>query len=217
MPNLKSIVENEQYRIGCTGQTVYVYDKNGAELGKFKDLIYAYTAAISPLGNIFVVKSQEGRLAVYSLETMSLLKKFRFSKVNYSQDDGCCFSPDGKYFLNVERQGDDLHSAISVYAVSDFSLVSRIFLGESMMIEHIQELDGEYYVLGFLRGDDGVITSPFVAKYKNGAICDVKRITNAESEFYWEHIYRTMFGWWQNDNKKPCIVHTLGKLWSFQE
>ncbi len=120
MPRFKSIIENEKYSVGCTGQTVWVWDKNDTVLAKFKDLIYAHKAVFSPTRDIFVVKSTQGRLAVYSLETMSLVKKFRFSKVQYSQDDGCCFSPDGRYFLNVERQGDDLHSVISV-------ILSRIF------------------------------------------------------------------------------------------
>ena len=80
MPRFKSIIENEKYGVGCTGQTVWVWDKNDTVIAKFKDLIYAYRAAFSPRGDIFVVKSTEAWLAVYSLETMSLIKKFRFSK-----------------------------------------------------------------------------------------------------------------------------------------
>ena len=215
MPRFKSIIENEKYSVGCTGQTVWVWDKSDTVLAKFKDLIYANKAVFSPTRDTFVVKSTEGRLAVYSLETMSLIKKFRFSKVSYSQDDGFCFSPDGKYFLNVERHGDDLHSAISVYDASDFSLSSRLTVDESMMIEHIQEALGEYYVLGFLRGDDGVITCGFVAKYGNGEICDVMKISDAEREFYWEHLYQTMFGYRLDDGQKVKKVHTLADLWTY--
>ena len=46
---------NNCYSVGCTGQTVYLFDKNGNEIKKFKDLIYGYTPMISPDGKIFVV------------------------------------------------------------------------------------------------------------------------------------------------------------------
>lgn len=207
MPRFQGIIENEKYTIGCTGQTVWVWDKNDTVLTKFKDLIYADRAAISPCGDIFVVKSVAGRLAVYSLETLSLRQKIRFSRVNVSQDDGFCFSPDGKYFLNVERQEDDLHSAISIYNTSDFSLVSRTLLGEDLMISHIQEVEGEYYVLGF----------DFVAKYKNNEICDIRRVTSAEQEFYWEHLNQTMFGMMLDDGQEIKAVHTLRDLWEYRK
>ena len=103
MKNFWGFTTNGKYSVGCTGQTVYLYDKNGNELAKFKDIIYAYTPMISPDGTLFVVKSTEGRLAVYSLETFSLIKKFRFSKVDGAQDDGFCFSPNGKFFINIEH------------------------------------------------------------------------------------------------------------------
>ena len=80
MPLFKSIIKNENYSIGCTGQTVWVWDKNDTVIAKFKDLIYAYRALISPRGDIFIVRSNDGRLAVYSLENLLLIKKFRFSK-----------------------------------------------------------------------------------------------------------------------------------------
>lgn len=178
-----NVIKNEQFRIGCTGRTVWVFDKNGAVLAKFKDLNYAYQAAISPRGDLLAVKSGQGWLAFYSLKELALVKKFRFSRVNFAQDDGFCFSSDGKYLLNIERHGDDLHSAISVYDTADLSLASRVLQGEAMMIEHIRALDGRYYVLGFLRGDDLTIRSHCVAKYENGRVCDVFEITEAEYDF----------------------------------
>ena len=66
MKNFKGYIKTDQFKIGCTGQTVYIYDKDGNEVKKFKDLIYAYASAVSPLGDLLVVKSTEGRLAVYS-------------------------------------------------------------------------------------------------------------------------------------------------------
>ena len=184
MPKFVSYISNGVYYIGFTGRTVYVYDKNGKELAKFKDLTYAYYAVMSPCGDMFVLKSTDGRLAVYSLETLSLIKKFRFSKVNYSQDDGACFSADGKYFINIERQGDDLHSAISIYDVIDFSRVSLFTLGDSAMIGEIERVDGEFYVLGFWRDADFVITENFVAKFKEGKLYTPVNITPNEYAHY---------------------------------
>ena len=207
MPRFVSYISNGIYDIGCTGHTVYVYDKNGTELAKFKDLIYAYYAVISPCGDILVVKSTDGRLAVYSLEGLSLVKKFRFSKVNYAQDDGFCFSADGKYFINIERQSDDLHSVISVYDTSDFGVISQISLGDSGMVQAIEQVDGEFYVLGFWRDTNLIITQNFVAKYKDGKICESVNITQNDYEYYNELILNKRRG-------ESVKNHTLATLWN---
>ena len=199
-------VSNNEFSVGCTGQTVFLYDMDGNELGKFKDIIYGYTPMISPDGTLFVVKSTEGRLAVYSLETLSLIKKFRFSKVDGAQDDGFCFSADGKYFINIERQGDDLHSAISVYDTAGFSRVSQFLLGDIGMLEDIEQVDGELYVIGFWRNSDLIITENFVAKYTEGKISEPVNITKNEYEYYNELLLNKKKG----DNVKN---HTLATLW----
>lgn len=169
-----SYISNSEYSVGTTGQTVYLYDKDGNELNKFKDIKYGYTPMFSPDGKIFVVKSTAGWSAVYSLETKSLVKKFRFSKYDAAQDDGFCFSPDGKLFVNIERHhgGDNLQWALSVYNTEDFSLCSRLMLPDHMALSYIEydyETD-EYYCMGCI---SGVPDSDFVAKYKNNAIVDV--------------------------------------------
>lgn len=210
MPSFTSIVENEKYTVGCTGQAVWVGDKSDTVLAKFKDMRYAYMAAISPSGDIFVVKSVEGELAVYSFESVSLVKKFRFSKVNCAQDGGFCFSLDGKYLLNVEQHAP--HSAISVYDTVDFSLVARLTVDDSMMLSHIQQVDGTYYVLGRLRDGDAF---GFVAQYKNDEICNMFGITEAEVAFYEKHLYQTMFGSYLNDGEEIKFIQTLGGLWEF--
>ena len=218
-------VSNNEFSVGCTGQTVFLYDKDGNELGKFKDIIYGYTPMISPDGTLFVVKSTEGRLAVYSLETLSLIKKFRFSKVNFSQDDGFCFSPDGKMFFNVERQKDDLHSAISVYNTFDFSLANQILLGEDMMLDHI-EFDKEtnkYYVLGFMRNADLIIEHGFVAEFEDNQIKNITAISKNEYDFYCSYKHLEIMGfsekayqWSYMDcelDKLKSMNHTLANLY----
>lgn len=184
---------NGQFSIGCTGQTVYLLDETGKEINKFKDITYGYTPMISPDGKFFVVKSTAGRLAVYSLETLSLIKKFPFSKVDCAQDDGFCFSSDGRLFFNVERQGDDLHSAISVYDTSDFSRISQLLCEEDKMIHHIEfnKETHEYFVLGSSGGEEGY---DFVGKYKENSIIDIVEISEDECDFYAKYKHLELMG-----------------------
>ena len=184
MKNFWSYIENGKYGIGCTGQTVYVYDQNKTELAAFKDLPYAYKAAFSPRGDIFAVKTTNGKLAVYSLEPLSLIQTFRYSNVVHSQDDGFCFSPDGKYFINIERHIDPMHSAISVYDTADFSKESKILLYKNIVPTQIEVTDGEFYVLGFLRGSGNISYRCFVGKFADGQIKDIRIISKHDGWFY---------------------------------
>ena len=187
---------NGDFSVGCTGQTVYLYDKNNNELKKFKDIIYAYAPVFSPDGQLFVVKSTDGRLAAYSLATLDLINKFRFSRVDGAQDDGFCFSPDSRLFINLERQKDDLHSAISFYDTTDFSLVKQIFIGEEMMLNYIEfDIDLNcYYVLGFIRDENLIINHGFVAKFADYKIENITAITEEEYDFYSTYKHLEMLG-----------------------
>ena len=112
------------------------------------------------------------------METFSLIKKFRFSKVDGAQDEGFCFSPDGKYFINIESQGDGLHCAISVYNADDFSRVSQLILEEKVMLNHIEFDDStkEYYVLGIIHGN---VNHSLIAKYQDNSIVNLIQITES--------------------------------------
>lgn len=212
MPQFKSIIKNENYRIGCTGQTVWVWDKNDTVIAKFKDLIYAYRALISPRGDIFIVRSSEGRLAVYSLENLSLIKKFRFSKEEESGDYGCCFSPDGKYFFNIEKYKSCWNSTLAIYDTSDFSLVSRIIMGERMHLSEMQIVDGECFVLGYTRGEDGVGDKFFVAKFRDNKLRDAVKISESDYWFHIENISQTVFG--DKLSHRGLPEYTLARIWS---
>ncbi len=223
MKKFWAYISNGKFFVGTTGQTVYLFDENGNEINRFKDIKYGYNAMFSPDGKFFIVKSTEGRLAVYSLETFSLIKKFRFSKVDSSQDDGFCFSEDGKYFINVERQGDALHSAISVYKTDDFSRVSQWLFEENGMIRYIEFDDTakEYYVFGVNRGDQ---LHGFVAKYKDNMIVDKVKITKNEYDFYTSYMSLKMMGftekayeWSYIDcelEQLKSMNHSLAKLYN---
>ena len=219
---------NGRVSVGCTGQAVQFFDGIGNEIGKFKNITYGYIPIISPDGTLAVVKSTEGRLAIYSLETVSLIKKFRFSKVNGAQDDGFCFSPDGKLFLNVERQKDSLHSAISIYDTTDFSLANQVLLGEDMVLDHIEfdETTKTYYVLGFIRDRDGIYDYGFVAKFEDNQTKNIIAITDNEYDFYQSYKHLEIRGFTQKTHdwselvdceldKLKTMNHTIAKLHTY--
>lgn len=178
---------NGNFSAGCTGQTVYLYDGEGREIAKFKDIKYGYNPVFSPKGNILIVKSTGAYFWVYSLETLSLIKKVKFSNVDESQDDGYCFSADGRYFCNCERQGDSINSAISVYDTSDFER-KAMFLDKDKRTEpkyiETDEGSGKMFVLGFLRGNDGVIREGFVSRFTDKGLDGIRVIPREEYDFY---------------------------------
>ncbi len=228
MPQFWSYIGNDQFNIGCTGQTVYVYDKAGKELARFKDLIYAYLPVLSPRGDSFVVKTTEGRMAVYSLETLSLVKKFRYSKVDCAQDDGCCFSPDGSEFYNIERQGDDTKTALSVYDTADYSLKKRILNRDpDLVLRTIQFDSGTAYVLYFYRGKHKI--RYYVAKLIDNELREPCEITERVFEFYFWYLDLAAHGFtdkakeWNGLNYQGYDLstiqnhhHTLAKLWEWE-
>ncbi|MGN1420663.1 MAG: hypothetical protein ACI4XC_04035 [Eubacterium sp.] len=174
MKNFWCLATNGKYSIGCTGQSTYVYDNCGNELAVFKkDIIYAYLAVISPKGDIFVVKSTDGRFAIYSFEKLCLIKKFRYSSVDYSQDDSFCFSKDGSMLFNIERYIDDLHTRIAVYDTADFSVIRYIEYDNLWHIEY-DENEDVYFLLG----------QQFIAKFDGKKIFDLIQITENEFDYY---------------------------------
>lgn len=213
MPKFWSFIGNEKYDIACTGQTVYLYDKSGNEIAKFKDLSYAYTAAISPRDDIFVVKTTEGRMAVYSFEPPALIKKFRFSKVAGGQDDSFCFSPDGAEFYNIERHIDVNKTALSIYDTTDFSLKRRILDNDhSMVLNAIEYHEDTVYLLGFFRDDNGIASKFFVGKLEDDSLKDIVYISSKEDMFYRSYIDLRMCGFTKKTYDWSYIGAQLGDL-----
>lgn len=179
-------ISNGEYSAGCTGRTVYLYDSSGNEAAKWGNISYGYNPVFCPNRNILVVKSTSAYFWVYSLDTLSLIKKVKFSKVDGSQDDGYCFSLDGRYFYNIERQENSTNSAISVYDTSDFERI-RMFLDKDEKTEPAfieTDESGRLFVLGFLRGDSGVICSGFVSGFGEKGLEAIREIPVKEYDFY---------------------------------
>lgn len=170
--------ENDTYKVGCNGGTVYIYDKDDKELARFKDIAYAYNAEFKPNGNIIVVKSTEGSLAIYDLEKLELVKKIVITKIG-AQDEGYCFTPDGKYFYNIEKPYDSTKTQMTVYNTTDFSVEKVLFSKRTDMHLEDIEFDGETgicYVLGFMRDSTGVFDYGFTGIYEDGEIKKIKKI-----------------------------------------
>ncbi len=228
MRSFWTYITNGIYSLGLTGRTVYVYDKNGNELKRFKDLPYAYTAAFSPTGDTFVVKTTEGRLAVYSLENLCLIKKFRFSKVDASQDDNFCFSPDGEKLFNIERHIDTCKTALSVYNTKDFSIEKILFTDDDKTVLRTVEYDSQsdtYFLLGFLRDSNGIAHKFFVAKLVDDSLSEMKFISEKTYWFYKEYFDLKMHGftkkvkeWSELERSELDRIenknYSLSKLWN---
>lgn len=187
MKKFWTYISNGRYSIGLTGSTVYVYGKEGEELGKFKDLNYAYATVISPRGDIFVVKTTDGRMAVYSFEPLKLIKKFRFSKIDGGQDENMVFSPDGKYLYSIESHTNGSKTLLAKYKTDGFSLVRQIFAErERFRLTDIEydDFTACYYVLGILFSPETKVANTwFVAKLVDDELSDIRYVTEGEREF----------------------------------
>lgn len=196
---------NVNYSVGCTGGTVYIYDCDGTELAKFKDIPSVYSSVFSPDGNLFVARSTRAYFGVYSLNPLNLKHKVRFSNVDGSQDDGYTFSKDNAYFYNIERQQSSTNHAISVYDTSTFHRVA-------MFLEHDNQTepcyiesnkDGQLFVLGFLRGKNGVISNGFVSKFDHNGLKDLCDLPEETFDFYKTFKHLELLGF-TNKAKEWC-------------
>lgn len=178
--------DNGKYKVGCNGTTMYLYDADDHELARFKDIPYAYRGAFKPASNIFVLRSTEGRIAVYDCDERKLLNKFRFSDIDYSQDDGFCFSPDGMYFLNIERVESSTRTRLSIYETHSFSLTKRLFEDNgSLVLSEIEynATHNEYNVLFFERDSKGVYSQGYIGMLSGGKLAQAQPIDSKAYQF----------------------------------
>ncbi len=185
MKNFWGFYDNGIYRVGCNGATIYVYDNSDNELGRIKVKPSVYCGAFQPDTNIFVAKAVEGRLFVCDLSKMKIIKKI-FITNRCPQDDGFDFSPDGKFFYNIERRERTTQTQLTVYRTSDYEAEKALFCDKTDIVLKEIEFDaqtGECYVLGFMRRiEDGVISNGFVGKFDGAAIMEVKSLEIAAFE-----------------------------------
>ncbi len=217
MKSFWAYISNGKFSVGTTGGTVYLYDENGNEIRVFKDIKYGYTPMFSPDGKLFVVKSTEGRIAAYSLETLDLIKKFKFSKVDGAQDDGFCFSPDGKELYNIERHIDSCKSRLSVYDTETFELKRQVLnkdINLSISTIEYDEKTDSYYILAFFRDEkDGVLSWCFVSKLAEDTLEEIICISEEEYDFYYQYNDLKTMGF----TPKAYQWHFSAKKYSIEE
>ncbi len=178
---------NEKFFIGSNGQTIYVYDNEENEVIRFKDLIYVNGLAISPNGKTLAVRSCDGRLAFYSLEKLELIKKYRFSKIDYAQDGNFVFSKNGDFLYNVERIDNEFTSRISIYETKTFSLIKQVPNTFENTLYDAIEYDNQtkkYYLIGYERNDVTYKHNYFVCEFKNDSLINKYSITENEWDYY---------------------------------
>lgn len=183
MRKFSGTAANDFFTVGCTGRTVYVFDRTGNELAKFRDIPYGYRPLLCPKQNILAVKSNAGWLAFYNLDHLSLIKKIRFSK-QLAQDSGFCFSKDGKYLYNLENIDSDLSYEIARY---DLNTIERATIIPSRpkcifrQIGYSAQLH-TYCILGTTHCTDTLFTQtgPFIAYFNGQEITDVYSVTEHE-------------------------------------
>jgi hypothetical protein len=136
-------------------------------------------------------------IAVYSLDRLELIKKFRFSKVDGAQDDGFCFSQNGDYFYNIERHIDSLHTRISVYDTDRFELCNQFFSEvDSPVLRYIEyeENTNTYYVIGFKRNYDGIKSINFIAEFNGDKLLNERKLSNEKFDFITGYKSLELFG-----------------------
>ena len=223
---------NDTFSVGCTGRTVYVYDAEQNEVAKFRDIKYGYLPVISPDNDTFIVKSTDGAMAIYSYKELRILKKLRYSK-DPGQDDGCCFSPDGLCFYNIEKHIEEYEcrSHIAVYETGDFSKTEEISAEKGMLFRHIEWDPDErgMFVLGSCWDINGYFGG-FVAHMVANTIIKTVKITEMEYGFYQryknheihgyagkEYVGGMFFGADGNVYQIPKKKHYLSKLFYVHE
>ena len=185
MRNFWGFYDNGIYRVGCNGATIYVYGQDRKELGRFKDVPYAYCGAFQPETNIFAAKSTEGFLAIYDFGRMQLQKKIVITRIG-AQDGGFAFSPDGNYFYNIESPIRSTCTQLTVYRTADYEVEQILFKENTDMVLMDIEFDkptNEGYVLGFMRGKRGVMEYGFLGNFTGNDVSDIRKIGNEEYEY----------------------------------
>lgn len=231
MPRFVGYIKNDRYAVGCTGQTVYLYDAAGQELARFRDIKYGYTPKFSPDGDTLVVKSTAGWFAVYSLSRLCLVKKFRFCKL-YGQDGSFCFSEDGNRLYNIEVYPDPERKymvilGIGIYDTTDYSLADG-FCRKNWSPIALERIAGSIYVLGHY--DRKGLRQHFVARLKDGDLSDIRFVPEAECDFHHALIHSQMHGFTPESNQWSLLKYqghepmdyagkdiSLADLWNNEE
>jgi len=172
MRNFWGFYNNGKYKVGCSGSAIYIYDENNNELARFQDLSCIYSGAFQPNKNIFLAKSSLGSFAVYDLDKLRLIKVV----VLDGGEDGFAFTPNGKYFYNIEKYLNSSSSKLVVYDSVNYKVVDSYFNEDDSLKLDIIEFDtsNNCYILGYKMNSKGMFKHGFIGIFQDGKIINQK-------------------------------------------
>ncbi len=186
MPNFWTYITKGAYSIGCTGQSVYVY-KDGAELCCLKGFRYTYMACFSPDEKYFALKSGEGLLYLYSLESLDLIQKIRFGNREDPQDGMFTFTSRSDAIVSIDSSHGGTRNRIRFYSVPELAVTNVLYEDSDASPLWIEPGAGEEEYYALLREypePEDPHRSIALVLLRNGEIVKKFYITKLEGEFY---------------------------------
>lgn len=182
MKKYQGYAQNEKFKVGLNGKTIYVFDNDENELARFQDAPYMYRGKFIPNTNTLVVKSTAGWLLFYDLDSLALIQKIRFSNIG-SQDGNFAITQDGKYLYNIEAPNYSIRTQLTKYDLRTLKpVITSFHNSETIFLEYVEISNEAIFLFGFMRNDKGIKDYGFISQYKEiGEKCilrDGKRIAD---------------------------------------
>lgn len=212
MKKYQGYAQNEKFKVGLNGKTVYIFDNDENELARFQDAPYMYRGKFIPNTNTLVVKSTSGWLLFYDLDSLTLIKKIRFSNIG-SQNGNFAITQDGKYLYNIESPNYSTRTQLTKYDLETLKpLITSFHNSETIFLKYVEISNEFIFLFGFMRDDKGIKDYGFISQYKEiGEKCmlrDGKRIADVIYDKIWQYKDCEDFGFTQ----KTLKIHDLEKI-----
>lgn len=166
MKKYQGYAQNEKFKVGLNGKTVYIFDNDENELARFQDAPYMYRGKFIPNTNTLVVKSTAGWLLFYDLDSLALIKKIRFSNIG-SQDGNFAITQDGKYLYNIESPNCSTRTQLTKYDLGTLKpLITSFHNSETIFLKCVEISNETIFLFGFMRNDKGIKDYGFIGQYK---------------------------------------------------
>lgn len=166
MKKYQGYAQNEKFKVGLNGKTVYIFDNDENELARFQDAPYMYRGKFIPNTNTLVVKSTAGWLLFYDLDSLALIQKIRFSNIG-SQTKNFAITQDGKYLYNIEAPNYSTRTQLTKYDLGTLKpVITSFHNSETIFLEYIEISNETIFLFGFMRNDKGIKDYGFIGQYK---------------------------------------------------
>lgn len=166
MKKYQGYAQNEKFKVGLNGKTVYIFDNDENELARFQDAPYMYRGKFIPNTNTLVVKSTAGWLLFYDLDGLALIKKIRFSNIG-SQTKNFAITQDGKYLYNIESPNYSTRTQLTKYDLGTLKpVITSFHNSETIFLKYVEISNETIFLFGFMRDDKGNKDYGFIGQYK---------------------------------------------------